>query len=86
MTAGQKAISKYTLKLQKLSMSQLVQLFKRLSRAVHGVNTRNPDVETPLSLVDLDTVQTWRACLAELQHRRNNASKVVDWDAEPELE
>ena len=91
MTPGQKEISRYTLKLQKLNMTQLVQLFKRLSRAVHNVNKRNPDVETPLSLIDLDTVQIWRAVLAELQYRRNNSSKVVagqvvDWDAEPELE
>ena len=72
-------------------MIQLVQLFKRLSRAVHDVNKRNQDIEAPLSLIDLDTVQAWRAVLAELQYRRNNNSKVVagqvvDWDAEPELE
>ena len=72
-------------------MAQLVQLFKRLSRAVHNVNKRNPDAETPLSLIDLDTVQIWRAVLAELQYRRNNSKKVVagqvvDWASEPELE
>ena len=91
MTPGQKEIARYTLKLQKLNMLQLVQLFKRLSRAVHGVNKRNPDIETPLGLVDLDTVQAWRSCLAELQYRRNNnkkvvAGQVVDWELEPELE
>lgn len=91
MTEGQKRIASFTLKLQKLNMIQLVTLFKRLSRAVHHVNIANPDVEAPLSIADLDTVQTWRAVLAELQHRRNNASKVVagqvvDWDQEPELE
>jgi hypothetical protein len=91
MTTGQKAIAAFTLRLQKLNMIQLVKLFKRLSRAVHRVNVANPDVETPLSIADLDTVQTWRACLAELQYRRNNTSKVVsgqvvDWESEPELE
>lgn len=90
MTTGQKAIAVFTLRLQKLNMQQLVTLFKRLSRAVHGVNKANPDVETPLSIADLDTVQTWRAVLAELQYRRNNTSKVlagvVDWESEPELE
>ena len=67
MTPGQKEIARYTLKLQKLNMLQLVQLFKRLSRAVHDVNKRNQDIEAPLGLVDLDTVQSWRACLAERQ-------------------